>query len=235
MQFDTYLIVDSGLPQTWLGARIIDQLVQALGASIIVEEEMGRRSIAVDISCMAPEAAVATRLFAEFKVYLTLERHRMGSKAYIPWLLYSSGTMHPEPEKLLRLDKIYRQHEWKQDKPYYDLTEVVADLETLQESAKRQGDQFMVGHVQNTLQELHEPEAEHEIIGEHRDFVWSARRAIPATPGEGATGDVIRTGLQLRLSNLWFLELGKSLPAVLAWLRGSGCSDISYEIRQLVT
>ena len=87
-QIDNHISVSSRV-ETWQGARYINQIMKKVAEEAYVEEEMGRYTLNVILSCYATSIEVSNSIFEEMKHYLFEVRVSRIFDTIPPWRLDS--------------------------------------------------------------------------------------------------------------------------------------------------
>ncbi|GIK66769.1 MAG: hypothetical protein BroJett018_45630 [Chloroflexota bacterium] len=207
--------------ETWSPHEPLDQILVKLGATVSLEGAFSDTLLLVDIVCQCPIEATAINLHRTLLEFMTVENAFPYAPASIPWIAYHSGQRASDAEELERIDKIFVTHE--QIKSPYNPTN--NDLRSKIIKAIFGNNR---ADIQRRLKNLP------ALTPDEESRVRLARsKCVCSLNIENNQGRVILNGTRLEIANIWFiLNLPTALPAIIAWLKDNGCTNIRYTIRQ---
>lgn len=136
----------------------------------------------------------------------------------IPWIAYGDDKKEPDAVELARLDQIYT--EWMASQfqpPHVKRTRLSKILRFIAGTPSPRRIQ-MINFKAPSLSENEN----------HRIRIARATCGCSFDEGSIAVYDT-----RLEITNIWFIaNLATGLPAIIAWLKDNGCTDIRYTIRQ---
>ncbi|MCI0714282.1 MAG: hypothetical protein L0154_29275 [Chloroflexi bacterium] len=224
-QFDKHVSISNGSRDTNQGATAIPELLEKMGAKVLVKEEMRNTGIHVDLMFKAPDEATADKVYAELLTYITFGKCELEYEACIPWAMYAKGE---KPTDAANLENLYKQHSLYKLRSHQGLADGIIELRSLLMVPLVKHNQVIFDYIEQTVTEL---EGESTIS----EPPYDERRLVYEYKNDMAMWFYSDTKLQYRdltmtLKHAWFPSIGKALPALIRWLTAQGCTDINYEL-----
>ncbi len=229
---DTHILIASPFQPHSTGKPLAD-IMAKLGGQVIADlGDFSLTGIDVTLQCLAPDETIAQEIYEQVVEYF---RYLRGISKIPPWIGYGENGRDPRTDA-------YIQAKQKVNARWQAESQFAAENRNLRlkiEKAYQQGQQELFSRLQTEYNELEKQVRSN--LPEVNSAEWKLIMAMPDNVGAFGRWDesemnpkeLQRRGRQLSLGHICFVtSIVRGLPAILAWLKDLGCTEIQYTIAE---
>lgn len=239
--FENYILMSSPF-QLYTGHKPFDEFIEKLGGEVIAWSEIPDGTyLVVNLTCQISNQEIGLKLHDAVNTYFESQK-RGDSFVAIPWAAYIGAKRHSQAEEIVRIHCL--KMAWLQAEINYEQenrhlhNEISEQIKAILEPPGLPRIEFHHSSAAMALHNEYLQSRELAIskipkITEEEDLLLSSLDilSLAADPNRDGAG-IEQAGTVLHFKNIEFWKINHGLPALIAWLKDNGCTDIHYSIEK---